>query len=243
MAKTFSEVFIGKNFITTFKTNLVAWVKSFVETKATDIATAEIGKLGNVMRVKGTVADKQSLPEDEGVKTGDVYFVGTEEGKYEEYIRTEDGKWEYVGVVTEQDLSAYAKVESLKDYVKTEDLYQGTGKEGTADNPADDSVLGNYVTEKILFGESGSAEAPGEDSVLNNYATTKALFGKSGSAKAPAEDGVFGKYTNNAKLFGEAGTADAPTEDSVIGKLNKRIEELEAAINSIQMATADGEDA
>ncbi len=216
MAKTFSEAFIGKSFITTFKTNLVAWVKSFVETKATEVATTEIGKLGNVMKIKGTVADKQSLPEEE-VTTGDVYFVGTEEGKYEEYIRTEGGKWEFIGVVTEADLSAYAKASALDAYVKTEDLYQGSGKAGTADAPAEDSVLGNYVTGKKLFGETGSAEAP-------------------------AEDGVFGKYTNNTKLFGESGSADAPAEDSVIGKLNKKIEELEAAINSIQMATTDGDE-
>lgn len=77
-----------------------------------------IAALGNLMTVKGVVATTDDLPST-GNKTGDVYFVGSvgDTGdSYAEYVWTEDNKWEYIGKITEVDLSDYytkTKVDEL----------------------------------------------------------------------------------------------------------------------------------
>lgn len=68
-----------------------------------------ISALGNLMTIKGIVATTGELPLADN-KTGDVYFVGTagDTGdSYAEYVWTADGKWEYIGKITEVDLSNY----------------------------------------------------------------------------------------------------------------------------------------
>lgn len=77
-----------------------------------------IAALGNLMTVKGVVATKDELPTEDN-KVGDVYFVG-EDGdtgdSYAEYVWTESNKWEYIGKITEVDLSDYytkTKVDEL----------------------------------------------------------------------------------------------------------------------------------
>ena len=68
-----------------------------------------ISALGNLMTIKGIVATTGELPQADN-NVGDVYFVGTtgDTGdSYAEYVWTADGKWEYIGKITEVDLSNY----------------------------------------------------------------------------------------------------------------------------------------
>lgn len=68
-----------------------------------------VAALGNLMTVKGVVATTGELPQADN-NVGDIYFVGTagDTGdSYAEYVWTADGKWEYIGKITEVDLSNY----------------------------------------------------------------------------------------------------------------------------------------
>lgn len=72
------------------------------------VLDSEIEKLSaitNPIKVKGRVNSVDVLPADATI--GDLYFVGTEGSEdYKEYVLTEDGVWEQIGV-SKIDLSAY----------------------------------------------------------------------------------------------------------------------------------------
>lgn len=67
------------------------------------ITDGAIGSLGDFLRVKGTVASFSQLPTT-GNKVGDVYFVGdsstTGSDKFEEYVWTSGGTWEFIGKIS-----------------------------------------------------------------------------------------------------------------------------------------------
>lgn len=68
----------------------------------------KLESLTDVLRIKGTVVDFESLSKISKPEAGDLYFVGTEEGSYAEYVRTADGNWECLGVMSNDiDLSCY----------------------------------------------------------------------------------------------------------------------------------------
>lgn len=68
----------------------------------------KLESLTDVLRIKGTVVDFESLSKIPNPEAGDLYFVGTEEGSYAEYVRTADGNWECLGVMSNDiDLSCY----------------------------------------------------------------------------------------------------------------------------------------
>lgn len=127
-----TDKFIGGSFMTTFKSNLINWVKSFVNSKI----TGEISKLGNIMTITGKVASKEALPTD--AKPGAVYMVGADDDvDSAEYVRTASGTWEYLGVAggTEVDMSGYTS---------NKVLFAGDAGTGTTDAPAEGTILGAY---------------------------------------------------------------------------------------------------
>lgn len=74
------------------------------------ITDGAIASLGNLFRVKGVVSTTSELPST-GNKPGDVYFVGSAStagsDKFEEYIWTIGGTWEFIGKVTDPVIPTY----------------------------------------------------------------------------------------------------------------------------------------
>lgn len=76
----------------------------------------KLESLTDVLRIKGTVSDFKSLSNVSNPEAGDLYFVGTKEGSYAEYIRTVDGNWEYLGQMSQDiDLSYYYNSKQVDD--------------------------------------------------------------------------------------------------------------------------------
>lgn len=81
----------------------------YTKTQTDDKISAAIAAMGNVMTVKGRVDNVDALEDIVDPKPGDLYFVGlSTDPEMEEYVRTDSGKWEYMGVVAKDvDLSGY----------------------------------------------------------------------------------------------------------------------------------------
>lgn len=85
------------------------------DTKISDAIAA----LGTVFNIKGRVDTKDALNTIESPKAGDVYLVGAADtDNAAEYYRTTDGKWEYMGLITEVDLSDYYTKEDIDGALK-----------------------------------------------------------------------------------------------------------------------------
>lgn len=74
------------------------------------ITDAAIASLGNLFTIKGVVASTSDLPST-GNHPGDVYFVGSAStagsDKFEEYVWTTGGTWEFIGKVTDPVIPTY----------------------------------------------------------------------------------------------------------------------------------------
>ena len=74
------------------------------------ITDAAISSLGNLFSIQGVVASTSDLPSTRN-KTGDVYFVGSAatagSDKFEEYVWTAGGTWEFIGKVTDPVIPTY----------------------------------------------------------------------------------------------------------------------------------------
>lgn len=111
--------------------------------------TNAISALGNLMTIKGVVATVGELPQTDN-KVGDTYFVGTagDTGdSYAEYVWTADDKWEYIGKITEVDLSNYynkSEVDGLLD--------------GKVDTVAGKTLTSNDFTDELKTKLDGIAE-------------------------------------------------------------------------------------
>lgn len=81
-------------------------------TEVGEMIDTKLEALGNIIRIKGTKATVDELPQ-EGNELGDLWFVGTPgetSDSFSEYIWTSANKFEFLGKVqTEVDLSEYAK--------------------------------------------------------------------------------------------------------------------------------------
>ena len=97
-----------------------------------------IANLGTIITIKGRVDTKDLLPDAETAKPGNVYLVGAADAvECEEYLYTEDGKWEFVGVTSP----------SLEGYVTETSLFKGADGNGTMDAPAEGTIMYSVVTE------------------------------------------------------------------------------------------------
>lgn len=198
-----------------------------------------IKALGTVVRIMGRVDDMEALNAVSEPKTGDIYFVGqTEAAEFEEYVRTEEGKWEYIGVTAA----------SVDGYVDTYKLYQGgeagSPGEGTPEDPAEGTILKTIknaadaleksltdykaTVDAMLFqgeptGEShnipgtGTKETPADGTILKRLTNL--------------EDGTAGNitqynlYQGGSKDEPGSGTEEAPAEGSILYKLKAKMEE------------------
>lgn len=80
------------------------------DTKISDAIAA----LGTVFNIKGRVDTTEALKNITSPKAGDVYLVGAADtDNAAEYYYTTDGKWEYMGLITEVDLSNYYTKEEV----------------------------------------------------------------------------------------------------------------------------------
>ena len=80
---------------------------------------------GTVIKIKGRVNTVDDLPAN--ASAGDMYFVGTATAEqFEEYVFTEQGRWEYLGSINDVDLSDYVTKSflsnTLGEYAKLSDI-------------------------------------------------------------------------------------------------------------------------
>lgn len=154
--------------------------------------------LTNIVTIKGTVDSLADLNGLEGVKTGDVYFVGTENGNYAEYIRTEAGQWEYIGQVAENiDLSGYYKASEVDTLLSNK-----------ANN-----VLTNFVDNQDSSNIETTDTIPSALSKLENQIKNK------------ANDGSEIKLTGYEKGTDKSDVVETDTLNSAVGKIENKLDD------------------
>ena len=193
--------------------------------------TQAISALGNVMTVKGRVDNVDALDEIVDPKPGDLYFVGTAgAGEFEEYVRTDSGTWEYMGIAQKDvDLSDYytkEQADAITDALDT----RVTTLEGTAHTHANKTVLdattASFTTEEKskLAGIAEGATAITVDEALNQSSTTpvqnKAVYAALGNKvdKADGKQLSTEDYTTaeKQKLAGIAEGANKTVVDTAL---------------------------
>lgn len=144
-----NNAIVRQNDLASYTQKIQTWVNDAIND------ASDKGTIFHLCGRKDTVED---LPTE--AAAGDIYLVGPEDADhYDEYYLTEAGNWESMGTtqaeisfdgyVTEDALATtladYAKSaavdEEFKKYVTNEVMY-GAESGGTADEPTDDSVLG-----------------------------------------------------------------------------------------------------
>lgn len=124
MADTYlaaGDAFVRESNLTRFSANTKAYIAN------------KIGALGKVFTLveNNRVDTVDNLP-SEGVEAGNVYLVGLEGAKeFDEYYYTTSGTWERMG----------GTAISLDGYVTETQLYKGVDGTGTAEAPADGTLL------------------------------------------------------------------------------------------------------
>lgn len=137
---------------------------------------SKIEAMTNIMTIKGTVSTLEELENVKNPKVGDVYFVGSSNTSYAEYIRTNDNTWECIGEVSENiDLSGYytsSQVDSLilnkadkilSDFVDNGDSSSITNRDTIS---AAISKLENQIKTKST---NGGGSSVGSEITLNGY--------------------------------------------------------------------------
>lgn len=161
------------------------------DTKISDAIAA----LGTVFNIKGRVDTKEALNSIEDPKAGDVYLVGAADtDNAAEYYRTTDGKWEYMGLITEVDLSGYYTKEDVDKALKSK---------------LDASTYTDYIrqTATTLEGlrtdvDSKVAKETGKGLSTNDFtsdAKTKLEGIEEGAQKNVAADSEFNAESTNAQ--------------------------------------------
>lgn len=154
-----------------------------------------IAALGNVFNIKGRVATVEALSSVADPKAGDVYLVGAEDtNNAAEYYYTTDAKWEYMGLITEVDLSGY---------------YKKTEVDGLLTNKLDVDTYTTYIqttaetlTKLRTDVDSKVAKETGKGLSTNDYTTSEKekLAGiEAGAEKNVAADSVFNAESTNAQ--------------------------------------------
>ena len=167
----------------------------YTSTETDTKISSAIAALGTVFNIKGRVATTDALASITDPKAGDVYLVGADDtNNASEYYYTTDGKWEYMGLITEVDLSGY--------YTKTE-------VDGLLKDKLDVSTYTTYIqsTATLLEGlrtdvDSKVAKETGKGLSTNDYTTAEKekLEGiEAGAQKNVAADSVFNAESANAQ--------------------------------------------
>lgn len=134
---------------------------------------AAIAELGNVLRIKGVVASVGELPASNN-KVGDVYFVGTDGEKqdnFAEYVWTESNKWEYIGQIQSTDLSNYfTKTEINELLAKKVDVEDG---KGLSSNDFTNELKAKLEALTVDDSLSDSSENPVQNKVIKTALDSK----------------------------------------------------------------------
>lgn len=196
-AKTLIKVGDGANAFAAlpYVTDEIDMTQYYTKTQTDTAISDAITALGTVFNIKGRVATTEALNDIESPKAGDVYLVGADDtDNAAEYYYTTDGKWEYMGLITEVDLSDYFTKEEvnaaldLKLDVATYTTYIQT----TATTLAD---LRTDVDKKV-------EKEAGKGLSTNDYTTeekTKLEGIEEGAQKNVAADSVFSPESTNAQ--------------------------------------------
>lgn len=167
----------------------------YTSTETDTKISSAIAALGTVFNIKGRVATTDALTSIVDPKAGDVYLVGAEDtNNAAEYYYTTDGKWEYMGLITEVDLSGY---------------YTKTDVDGLLTNKLDVDTYTAYIqtTATTLSGlrndvDSKVDKEAGKGLSTNDYTTEdKEKLGgiEAGAQKNVAADSVFNPSSSNAQ--------------------------------------------
>lgn len=160
--------------------------------------TTKLESLTNVLRIKGTVVDLVALSTIENPESGDVYFVGTQEGSYAEYIRTTTGTWEYIGQVAEDvDLSGYYNSTQIDTLLSTK-----------ANN-----ILSNYVDN----GDSSN--------ITTTDTISSALSKVENQIKNKANDGSEITLTGYEKGEDASDIIETDTLNKAVGKIENKLDD------------------
>ena len=167
----------------------------YTSTETDTKISSAIAALGTVFNIKGRVTTTDALTSIVDPKAGDVYLVGAEDtNNAAEYYYTTDGKWEYMGLITEVDLSGY---------------YTKTDVDGLLTNKLDVDTYTAYIqtTATTLSGlrndvDSKVDKEAGKGLSTNDYTTEdKEKLGgiEAGAQKNVAADSVFNPSSSNAQ--------------------------------------------
>lgn len=195
--KTYIKIGDGANTFASlpYVTGDVDMSQYYTSTQTDTKISNAIAALGNVFNIKGRVATTDDLASVTDPKAGDVYLVGAEDtDNAAEYYYTTDGKWEYMGLITEVDLSNYYKkseVDGLLEAKLDVDTYT-TYIQTTA------ATLANLRTDV----DSKVAKETGKGLSTNDFtnADKEKLDGiEEGAEKNVAADTTFSSSSKNAQ--------------------------------------------
>lgn len=195
--KTYIKIGDGANTFAAlpYVTGDVDMSQYYTSTETDNKISTAIAALGNVFNIKGRVDTTDALSSIADPKAGDVYLVGADDtNNAAEYYYTTDGKWEYMGLITEVDLSGY---------------YKKTEVDGLLVNKLDVDTYTTYIqtTATTLAGlrtdvDSKVDKVAGKGLSTNDYTTAdkEKLDGiEAGAQKNVAADSVFDPSSSNAQ--------------------------------------------
>lgn len=171
----------------------------------TDEEKEKLSAITNPIKLKGKVDTVDTLPADATV--GDLYFVGTDtSANYEEYVFTEDSKWEQIGT-SQIDLSAYVLKEEGKGLSSNDYTDEEKTKLTSLENytlPTASSTLGGVKTTSSVTSTSGLTACPIISGVPYYKNTTYSNATTSSNGLMSAAD--------KTKLDGLSSSSETPTE-------------------------------
>ena len=195
--KTYVKIGDGANTYSAlpYVTDDVDMSEYYTSTETDTKISSAIAALGTVFNIKGRVATTDALASITDPKAGDVYLVGAEDtNNASEYYYTTDGKWEYMGLITEVDLSGY---------------YKKTEVDGLLTNKLDVDTYTTYIqttaetlTKLRTDVDSKVAKETGKGLSTNDYTTAEKekLAGiETGAEKNVDADAVFDAESTNAQ--------------------------------------------
>lgn len=225
-----------KTEITIIKSDITE-MSSDIAQNSTDISDiqTQIQSLGKTIKIKGRVNTVNDLPTT--ASEGDMYFVGTATAEsFEEYVYTEQKKWEYLGSINDVDLSDYVTKSFLSNtlggYAKLSDIPTVptdylTGGSQTSKSTADGGKNvytfvksdGTTSTLEVYNGTKGSKgdTGPQGEQGIQGIQGPQGLKGDTGSTGATGPQGPKGD-TGATGAKGDTGDTGATGPQGPAGK-------------------------
>ena len=223
--------------------------QSSIDSEITDIQS-QISALGKTIKIKGRVNTVNDLPAT--ASEGDMYFVGaTTAENFEEYVYTEQGRWEHLGSINDIDLSDYVTKSFLSNqlsgYAKKSDIPTVptnylTGGSQTSKSTADGGK--NVYTFTKSDGTTSTLE------VLNGSKGSQGIQGPKGDTGDTGPQGEQGPKGDTGATGpqgpkGDTGATGPPgttVYSNMSGKPSINGTELNGNLNSSQLGLCDAND-